>query len=137
MSIRCPLLMQITDRVAMVLFTALLLVQTLSITAQAQPAPEVAIDRMFRYESSSTSRQGRDLLISFKKWMGTDQRIRTDGNNYEAIFDGGSLPIEAKFKANGSIESLSYGCPISKSLSLNDASDDLKKALSKCAGFRS
>lgn len=66
MSIRCPLLMQITDRVAMVLFTALLLVQTLSITAQAQPAPEVAIDRMFRYESSSTSRQGRDLLISFK-----------------------------------------------------------------------
>ena len=136
MSIRCPLLMQITDRVAMVLFTALLLVQTLSITAQAQPAPEVAIDRMFRYESSSTSRQGRDLLISFKKWMGTYQRIRTDGNNYEAIFDRGSLPIEAKFRANGSIESLSYACPISKSLSLNDAPDDLKKALSKCAGFR-
>jgi hypothetical protein len=129
--------MQITDRVAMVSSTALLLVQTLAITAQAQPAPEVAIDRMFRYESSSTSGQGRDFLISFKKWMGTYQRIRPDGNNYEAIFDRGSLPSEAKFKANGSVESLSYGCPISKSLSLNDAPDDLKKALSKCAGFRS
>ncbi len=92
---------------------------------------------MFRYESSSTSRQGRDLLISFKKWMGTSTRIRTDGNNYEAIFDGGSLPIEAKFKANGSIESLNFGCPISKSLSINDAPEDLRKALSKCAGFKS
>ena len=117
--------------------TALLLVQALAITAQSQPAPEVAIDRMFRYESSSTSSQGRDLLISFKKWMGTPTRIRTDGNNYEAIFDGGSLPIEAKFKANGSIESLIFGCPISKSLSINDAPEDLRKALSKCAGFKS
>ena len=128
--------MQITDRVVMVLSTALLLVQPLAITAQAQPAPEVAIDRMFRYESSSTSRQGRDLLISFKKWMGTYQRIRTDGNSYEAIFDGGSLPIEAKFKANGSIESLNFGCPISKSLSRNDAPDALRKSLSKCPGFK-
>ncbi|MCY7337448.1 MAG: hypothetical protein LH613_14755 [Chamaesiphon sp.] len=129
--------MQITNRVAMMSSTALLLVQALAITAQSQPAPEVAIDRMFRYESSSTSRQGRDLLISFKKWMETYQRIRTDGNNYEAIFDGGSLPIEAKFKANGSIESLNFGCPISKSLSINDAPEDLRKALSKCAGFKS
>jgi hypothetical protein len=129
--------LQIISRVAMVLSTVLLLVQPLAITAQAQPAPEVTIDRMFRYDSSAPSNQGRQLLGSFKKWMGAYQRIRKDGNSYVAIFDSGSLPIDAKFKANGSIESMSFGCPISRSLSINDAPEDLRKTLSKCAGFKS
>ena len=129
--------LQIISRVAMVLSTVSLLVQPLAITAQAQPDPEVTIDRMFRYDSSAPSNQGRQLLGSFKKWMGAYQRIRKDGNSYVAIFDSGSLPIDAKFKANGSIESMNFGCPISRSLSINDAPEDLRKTLSKCAGFKS
>jgi hypothetical protein len=129
--------LQLTNRVAMVVSTCWLLVQPLALTAQAQPAPEVAIDRMFRYDSSAPSEQGRQSLGSFKKWMGAYQRIRKDGNGYVAIFDSGSLPVDAKFKANGSIESMTFGCPISKSLSINDAPEDLRKTLSKCAGFKS
>jgi hypothetical protein len=129
--------LQITSQAVMLLSTFLLLVQVFATTAQAQPDPEVAIDRMFRYDSSSPSGQGREMLGSFKKWMGAYQHIRKDGDSYVAIFDRGSLPIDAKFKANGAIESVSFGCPISKSLSISDAPDDLRKALSKCAGFKS
>jgi hypothetical protein len=128
--------LQITNRAAIVLSTVLLLVP-MAISTLAQPDPEVALDRIFRYESSAPSSQGRELLISFKKWMGAYQRIRKDGNNYTAVFDSGSLPIDAKFKANGSIESMSFGCPISKSLSPSDAPSNLRTALSKCAGFKS
>lgn len=121
----------------LVLSTAPILVQTLAITAQAQPAPEVAIDRMFRYDSSAPTDRERQLLANVKKWMGAYQRVRKDGNSYLAVFDSGSLPVDAKFKANGSIESMSFGCPISRSLSVNDAPIELRKSLSKCAGFKS
>jgi hypothetical protein len=124
------------DRVAMVLVATFLIVRSIELSAQAQPAPEIAIDRIFRYESSVPA-QGRDLLASFKKWMGAYQRIRKDGNSYVAIFDSGSLPIDAKFKTNGSIESVSFGCPTTRSLSLSEAPSDVRQALSKCAGFRS
>lgn len=116
----------------------LLLVLSLELAVQAQPDPEVAIDRVFRYESSFSSSNSQGQLIGiFKNWMGAFQRIRTDGNNYIAVFDRGSLPIDAKFKANGSVESLSFGCPISKSLSLSDAPSNIRQTLSKCAGFKS
>ena len=114
----------------------LLLVLSIELAVQAQPDPEIVLDRAFRYESSSSNSQ-RQLIGSFKNWMGTYQRIRMDGNNYIAVFDRGSLPIDAKFKANGSVESLNFGCPISKSLSLSDAPSNLRQALSKCAGFKS
>ena len=129
--------MQITNRIATISALVLLSISSIPIAVNAQPAPEVAIDRVFRYESSAPSSQGRELLISFKKWMGAYQRVRKEGNGYVAVFDSGSLPLDAKFKSNGSIESMSFGCPISRSLSINDAPTDVRKALSKCAGFKS
>jgi|GEM_PF-4276788 len=69
--------------------------------------------------------------------MGNYQKIQPKGSNYLAIFDRGSVLVTVKFKDNGSIESLIFGCPISKSLSINDAPEDLRKALLKRAGFKS
>ncbi|WP_157259758.1 hypothetical protein [Chamaesiphon minutus] len=53
-----------------------------------------------------------------------------------AIFDSGSLPIDAKFRANGMVESMTFGCPTSRSLSVSNAPMELRKALSKCPGFK-
>jgi hypothetical protein len=126
------------NRAILIVCPTLLLVILLALVVQAQPAPEVAIDRAFRYESSFSSSNSQGQSIGgFKKWMGTFQRIRIDGNTYIAVFDRGSVPIDAKFKANGSVESLSFGCPISKSLSLSDAPSNIRQTLSKCAGFKS
>jgi len=49
--------------------------------ANAQPAPEVAIDRAFRYESSAPNLQSQQMLGSLKNWMGAYQRIRKDGDS--------------------------------------------------------
>lgn len=125
------------NRAGTLLSGALLLVLAIELVAQAQPAPEVTLDRLFRYESSAPSGQGRELLASFKQWMGSYQRIRKEGSGYVAVFDSGSLPLDAKFKANGSIEAMNFGCPTSKSLSINSAPTDVRKALAKCAGFKS
>jgi hypothetical protein len=125
------------NRAVAVLSSALLLVLSIELVAQAQPAPEVVLDRLFRNESSAPNSQSREQLVSFKQWMGSYQRIRKEGSGYVAVFDSGSLPLDAKFKANGSIESMSFGCPISKSLSINSAPTDVRQALSKCAGFKS
>ena len=135
--------MHITDfrRVAMLFSASLLLVLPLSLNAQAQPAPEIIIDRMLRSDSQSASSSDRNgaLLASFKTWMGAYQRlISKDDNKFMAIFDRGSLPIEIRPKSNGSsIDSLSFGCPITKSLSMSSAPSNLQQALSKCAGFKS
>ncbi len=129
--------MPTTHRLATISMTALLSISAVATSVRAQPAPEVAIDRMFRYESSAPTTQGRELLIDLKKWMGAYQRIRKDGNGYVAIFDGGSLPLDAKFKPNGSVESMTFGCPTSRSLSVSDAPTAVRKALSKCSGFKS
>jgi hypothetical protein len=125
------------DRAMTVLSTALLLVLSIELGAYAQPSPEIVLDRLFRNESSAPNSQSRELLASFKKWMGSFQRIRKEGSGYVAVFDSGSLPLDAKFKANGSIETMNFGCPTSKSLSINSAPTDLRQALSKCAGFKS
>jgi hypothetical protein len=129
--------MQSTNRIAIVSAMVLVSLCSLAMSATAQPAPEVAIDRMFRYSSApgSTS-QGRALLGSVIQWMGSYQRTLKDGNGYVAVFDGGSLPIDAKFKANGTVESMTFGCPTSRSLSISNAPPELRKALSKCAGFK-
>ena len=126
--------LQLIHRAAILLSTALLLVQPLAISVQAQPDPEVAIDRAFRYESSSS--QGNSIS-SLKKWMGAYQRISKNGDSYLAVFDSGSIPVNAQFKTNGSIESMSFGCPKSNSLSVSDAPEGIRQALSKCAGFKS
>jgi hypothetical protein len=125
------------NRAVTLLGGALLLVLSIDLVAHAQPAPEVVLDRLFRNESSAPNSQSRELLVSFKQWMGSYQRISKQGGGYVAIFDSGSLPIDAKFKANGSIETMNFGCPTSKSLSISTAPTDLRQALSKCAGFKS
>jgi hypothetical protein len=135
--------MQITNfrRAAMLFSASFLLVLPLGINAQAQPAPEIIIDRMLRSDSQSSGSNDRNqaLLASYKTWMGAYQRlINKDDNKFMAVFDRGSLPIEIRPKSSGSaIDSLSFGCPITKSLSLSAAPSNLQKALSKCAGFKS
>ncbi|WP_310411613.1 hypothetical protein [Chamaesiphon sp. OTE_8_metabat_110] len=130
--------MKITHRIATLSTTTILLsISSLGMVANAQPAPEVVLDRAFRYESSAPTSQGRGLLTSFQGWLGTYQRIRKDVSGYVVVFDRGSLPLDAKFKSNGSIESMTFGCPISRSVSINDAPTDIRQALSKCGGFRS
>jgi hypothetical protein len=127
--------LQITSRVAML--PLLLIMGLASISVEAQPAPEVSLDRVFRYESSLPGNAtGRELLPGLKKWMGAYQRIRKDGDSYLAVFDGGSIPIGAKFKTNGSVESLYFGCPITRSLSINDAPMEVRTGLAKCAAFK-
>jgi hypothetical protein len=129
--------MQTINRIATISALVFLSIFSMATAARSQPDPEIALDRMFRYDSSAPSLQSQQMLGSLKKWMGRYQRIRKDSNGYVAVFDSGSLPIDAKFRANGSIESMNFGCPISKSLSLSDAPDDLRRALSKCGGFKS
>jgi hypothetical protein len=137
--------MKITNR-ATILFSAVwLLFQPLALVGQAQASPEIIIDRILRSESSSSSSSNvgsaarsneyKQLLGSFKRWMGAYQRLQKDGDNYIAIFDSGSLPIEVRSKDSGAIESLSFGCPKTRSLSLNEAPLDIQKALLKCSGF--
>ncbi|WP_309729648.1 hypothetical protein [Chamaesiphon sp. OTE_75_metabat_556] len=125
------------NRAVTLLGGALLLILSIDLVAHAQPAPEVVLDRLFRNESSAPNTQSREMLVSFKQWMGSYQRIRKEGSGYVAVFDSGSLPLDAKFKANGAIETMNFGCPTSKSLSLSDAPSGIRQALSKCAGFKS
>jgi hypothetical protein len=129
--------LQSINRAAIVLYSVLLS-QSLELSVQAQPAPEVVIDRIFRSDESSSSNSKYQISpASLKQWMGAYQRIRKEGNIYIVIFDRGSLPIEVRFKANGSVEGVGFGCPVSKSLSLGDAPSDLQRSFSKCTGFRS
>jgi hypothetical protein len=127
--------LQITNRLALILATTLLLIKPLELTVQAQAAPEVMVDRMFVYESSGGQYQG--VIGSLKKWMGAYQHIRKDGDTYLLVFDSGSLPLDVRFTTSGSIESMNFGCPISKSLSISDAPSDLRQVLSKCSKFKS
>jgi hypothetical protein len=125
------------DRAMTVLSTALLLVLSIELGAHAQPSPEIVLDRLFRNESSAPNTQSREMLVSLKQWMGSFQRIRKESSGYVAVFDSGSLPIDAKFKANGSIETMNFGCPKTKSLSMDTAPSSIRQSLSKCAGFKS
>ena len=127
--------LQITSRLALILTTALLLIKPLELTAQAQPAPEMMVDRMFVYESSSGQFQG--VIGSLKKWMGRYQHIRKNDDNYILVFDSGSLPIDIQVSATGSIAALNFGCPISRTLSISDAPSDLRQILSQCSRFKS
>jgi hypothetical protein len=126
--------LQITSRLALILTTTFLLIKPLELTAQAQPAPEVMIDRMFVYESSGGQYQG--LITNLKKFMGSYQRIRKDDDNYILVFDGGSLPIDIQTSASGSIVGMNFGCPISRTLSLSDAPSELRQVLSQCSRFK-
>ena len=126
--------LQISSRLALILTTALLLVKPLELTAQAQPAPEVMVDRMFIYESSGGRYQA--VIGNLKKFMGSYQRIRKDDDNYILVFDGGSLPVDIQVSASGFVSGLDFGCPISRTLSLSDAPSELRQVLSQCSRFK-
>jgi hypothetical protein len=125
------------NRAVALLSGTLLLTLSIELVAKAQPAPEIVLDRLFRNESSAPNTQSREMLASLKQWMGSFQRIRKEGGGYVAVFDSGSLPLDAKFKANGSIETMNFGCPKTKSLSIDSAPSSIRQTLSKCAGFKS
>jgi hypothetical protein len=127
--------LQITSRLALILTTTLLLIKPLELTVQAQPAPEVMVDRMFVYESSGGRFQG--VISNLKRWMGAYQRIRKDDDNYILVFDGGSLPIDIQVSESGSVSGLDFGCPISRTLSTSDAPGELRQVLSQCSRFKS
>jgi hypothetical protein len=124
----------IINRAVLILGTLLALFSQTNLVALAQPSPEVAIDRIFRYNSSPPGgdNQARYSLISLKTWMGAYQRTLGDGTNYVAIFDRGSIPLTVELKDSGDIKSLVFGCPVTKSLSLSDAPTDLQKLWIKC-----
>ena len=126
--------LQITSRLTLILATTLLLIKPLELTAQAQPAPETIVDLMFVYESSGGQYQG--LISSLKKWMGAYQRIRKDDDNYLLVFDGGSLPIDIQTSASGSVSGMTFGCPISRTLSISDAPSELRQVLRQCSSFK-
>jgi hypothetical protein len=126
--------LQITSRLTLLLATTLLLIKPLELTAQAQPAPEVMVDRMFVYESSGGRYQA--VITNLKKWLGAYQRIRKEDDNYLLVFDGGSLPIDIQVSATGSISGLDFGCPISRTLSISDAPSELRQVLSQCSRFK-
>ncbi len=125
--------LQVTSRLALMLTTALLLIKPLELVAQAQPAPEMMVDRMFVYESSSGQFQG--VIGNLKKWMGRYQHIRKNDDNYILVFDSGSLPIDIQVSESGSIAGLNFGCPISRTLSISDAPRELRQILSQCSKF--
>jgi hypothetical protein len=128
-------MMRSIERILRMPSRILLLVISMGSIVQAQVAPEIVLDRLLRADAASSGASDRDrrVLDSFKNWMGSYQRVRKDSNNgYIIIFDRGSLPLDAKFKPNGSVDSLTFGCPISRSLSINDAPTNLHKQLSKC-----
>jgi hypothetical protein len=127
--------LKITSRLALMLATTLLLIKPLELTAQAQPAPEVMVDRMFVYESSGGRYQG--VISSLKKWLGSYQRIRKDDDNYLLVFDGGSLPVDIQISESGSVSGLDFGCPISRTLSIGDAPSELRQVLAQCSRFKS
>lgn len=125
---------QITNRIALILVTTLLLIKPLELTVQAQPAPEVMVDRMFVYESSGGRFQA--VIGELKKFMGSYQRIRKDDDNYLLVFDGGSLPVDIQVSESGFVSGLDFGCPISRTLSLSDAPSQLRQVLSQCSRFK-
>ncbi len=124
----------VTSRLALILTTTLLLIKPLELAAQAQPAPEVMVDRMFVYESSGGRFQG--VIGNLKKFMGPYQRIRKDDDNYILVFDGGSLPVDIQVSESGSVSGLDFGCPISRTLSISDAPSELRQVLSQCSRFK-
>lgn len=134
---RKKLNLKIANRVAVV-GTLLSIVASMDLTVMAQPAPEIIIDRIFRYNSAppGSNIQDRNLVESLKKWLGAYQRVIEEGNNYVAIFDRASIPLKVKFKDSGEIESFGFGCPATKSISLNEAPLELQKLLSKCHGSK-
>ncbi len=124
---------QITDRLATICCTCLVVISATVQTAFAQAAPEIAIDRLFRYDSSSTGSYGQPTLTgSLKQWLGAYQRTLRDGDKYTVVFDRASLSLIVELKDSGEFKNFTLGCPANNSLPLSDAPEDIRKALLRC-----
>jgi hypothetical protein len=129
---------QTSDRLASILFTCSVLLPVMSQTALAQPSPEVEIDRIFRYDSPAPGSYGQAGLSGMlQKWLGAYQRTVRDDNNYVVVFDRASLQLLVDVKDNGSFKSFTIGCPVTKSLPLSDAPEDIQRLLSRCRNSNS
>ncbi len=113
--------------------------------AQAQPAsrstsPEAAaIDRLFKADSPppGADAQSQRLFYGVKSWMGAYQGVQKQSKDYLANFERGSLPVSVRLDGRGQIRSISFGCPRSTSLDLNQASKEIKETFSRCPGLQS
>jgi hypothetical protein len=138
-SIVLKLVMRSTiDRFKLSLCAAFVLVPTLGLTALAQPAPELSIDRIFRYQSSSSGNAAQGgSIASLKKWLGAYQRIiRDDNNNYVVVFDRASLQLAVELKDSGELKGFSVGCPISRSMFTSETPEEFQKLMTKCNAFK-
>jgi hypothetical protein len=116
------------------LFLGLLLTQAQLVAAQAQPTPEMEIDRFLRSDAPlpGADTKTQQQYLSFRSWIGAYQGTRKNGNHFLATFENGSLPVFVKLNTSGKIESYGAGCPLSQSLSLSQLPTDLRQAWSKC-----
>jgi hypothetical protein len=128
---------QIIDRLTTICCTCLVMMPAMVLKASAQMAPEVAIDHIFRYESSSPGPRGQgELAMSLKKWLGAYQRLLKDGDNYTAVFDRASLPLTVESKENGDFKGFGIGCKSTSSLPMSEAPEEFRKLLLKCRSNR-
>lgn len=127
----------IIDRLKISLSTALVLIPTLGLTVLAQPAPELAIDRIFRYESSSPGNAAQgNSIVSLKKWLGAYQRITRDNNNYVVVFDRASLQLIVELKDSGELKGFTVGCPVARSMFTSETPEEFQKLMTKCNAFK-
>jgi hypothetical protein len=125
------------DRLKILLCTSLVSIPVLGSIASAQPAPEVVIDRIFRYESSYSSNANQGSSIAaLKKWLGAYQRIIRDDNNYVVVFDRASLQLIVELKDSGELKGFSVGCPISRSIFTSETPEEFQKLIAKCNAFK-
>ncbi len=124
---------QIIDRLSTICCTCLVMMPAMVLKVSAQMAPEVSIDRIFRYESSSSGAAGQgEFAMSLKKWLGAYQRLLKDGDNYTAVFDRASLPLTVELKDNGDFKGFGIGCGATSSLPMSEAPEEFRKLLLKC-----
>jgi hypothetical protein len=125
------------DRLKISLCAAFVLIPTLGLTALAQPAPELSIDRIFRYESSSSGNATQsNSIVGLKKWLGAYQRIIRDDNNYVVVFDRASLQLIVELKDSGELKGFTVGCPVSRSMFTSETPEEFQKLMTKCKASR-
>jgi hypothetical protein len=114
------------------------LAQACLLSAQAQPTPEAAIDLFLRSNASlpKGDAKAQQLYTGMRTWLGSYQGIRKEGKDYIATFQNASLPVVVRLNAKGNITSFWMGCPLSGSLSLNQAPAEVRQPFSKCSNLK-
>lgn len=128
-----PVSRQITDQLATIFCACLVIIPATVQTAFAQAAPEIAIDRIFRYDSSSSGSYGQaSVTAGLKQWLGAYQRTLRDGDNYVVVFDRAALSLIVELKDSGELKNFTIGCPTNRSVSLSDAPEAMQRSLARC-----